>query len=198
MTTQPNRNIENSDLSLAMEKYAAGDQRAFSLVHRGMAPRLYAFLLRETRNEAQAEDLVQQTFLQVHSARSRYVPGTEVAPWLFSIARHLLIDARRRTRPSTSLSEDQDEGRTVPSELMCSASADEKLYSKQLESLLDNKLRAFPEKHRTLFRLVKIEGFSHAEAAESMGTTSSAVKVRMHRISRMILGDPAEYLSTAA
>jgi RNA polymerase sigma-70 factor (ECF subfamily) len=198
MTTQPNQNIENSDLSLAMEKYAAGDERSFSLVYRAMAPRLYAFLLRETHNEAQAEDLVQQTFLQVHCARSRYLPGTDVVPWLFSIARHLLIDARRRNRPSTSLSEDQDDGRLVPSELMCSASADERLYTKQLGSLLDTKLRAVPEKHRALFHMVKIEGFSHAEVAQSMGTTSSAVKVRMHRISRMILDESVEYLSTAA
>jgi RNA polymerase sigma-70 factor (ECF subfamily) len=198
MTTQANQNIENSDLTLAMEQYAQGDQRSFSLVYRAMAPRLYAFLLRETRNEAQAEDLVQQTFLQVHCARSRYLPGTDVVPWLFSIARHLLIDARRRARPSVSLSADQDEGRAVPSELMSSGSAEEKVYTKQLGSLLDSKLRAVSEKHRTLFRLVKLEGFSHAEAAESMGTTSSAVKVRMHRMSRMILGDSEECLSTAA
>jgi RNA polymerase sigma-70 factor (ECF subfamily) len=198
MTTQPNQNIENSDLSLAMEQYARGDQRSFSLVYRAMAPRLYAFLLRETRNEAQAEDLVQQTFLQVHCARSRYLPGTDVAPWLFAIARHLLIDARRRARPTTSLSADQEEGRPVPTELMSSVGADEQLYSKQLGALLDDKLRAIPEKHQVAFRLVKLDGLSHAEVAETMGTTTSAVKVRIHRISRMILDESAEYLSTAA
>src|SRR5678815_4645385 len=119
MTTQPNQHHESNDLSQAMLRYAQGDERSFSLIYRAMAPRLYAFLLRETRNAAQAEDLVQQTFLQLHAARSRYLPGTDVTPWLFSIARHLLIDARRRSRPCVSLSADQEEGRPVPSELMC-------------------------------------------------------------------------------
>ena len=159
MTTQPNQHHESNDVSQAMARYAQGDERSFSLVYRAMAPRLYAFLLRETKNAAHAEDLVQQTFLQVHCARSRYLPGTDVAPWLFSIARHLLIDLRRRSRLSTSLS-DQEETHTVPAELMSSACADERLYSKQLGSMLETSLRSVPEKHRVAFRLVKLDGLA--------------------------------------
>ena len=116
-----------------------------------------------------------QTFLQVHCARSRYLPGTDVAPWLFAIARHLLIDLRRRAKPSKSLSADYEEGSALPSELISSRGADEDLYSKQLGSLLDHKLRAVSEKHRVAFRLVKLDGLSHAEVAETMGTTPAAV-----------------------
>lgn len=186
MTNQPEQQ-ETNDLSAAMARYAGGDERAFSEIHRAMAPRLYAFLLRQTKNQANAEDLVQQTFLQVHAARSRYLPGTDIVPWFFAVARHLLIDLRRRTKPSTPLSVDQDEGRALPSELVSDGGAAEQFYSKQLESLLDTQLRSMPEKHRVAFRLVKLEGLSHAEAAETLGTTSTALKVRIHRISRMLL-----------
>jgi RNA polymerase sigma-70 factor (ECF subfamily) len=195
--SQIDQQHETNDLAAAMGLYATGDARAFSLVYRAIAPRLYAFLLRETKNPAQAEDLVQQTFLQVHCARSRYMPGTDITPWFFSIARHLMIDMRRRARPSTSLS-DQEEGRALPSELMSNHGADEQFYSKQLGTLLDSKLSSVPEKHRVAFKLVKLDGFSHAEVADTMGTTSNAVKVRIHRISRMLLEESAETLGTAA
>jgi RNA polymerase sigma-70 factor, ECF subfamily len=175
------------DLAATMERYANGDDRAFSHIHRAMAPRLFAFLLRETRNRALAEDLVQQTFLQVHCARARYLPGTDIVPWFFAIARRLLIDSRRRNRPSTSLSTSPDEVRALPRALVNHRSADDELYSKQLESILDRSLQQIPEKHRVAFQLVKLGGLSHSEAADTLGTTSTAVKVRIHRVSRMLL-----------
>ena len=60
----------------AMERYAAGD--AFVLVYDELAPRLFGFLLRKSRNAARAEHLLQQTFLRIHRARSRFIPGSEV------------------------------------------------------------------------------------------------------------------------
>jgi len=77
-----------------MARYAAGDDTAFPELYRLLAPRLHAFLGRRLRNPSQAEDVLQQTFLQIHAARSRFSPGSEVMPWAFAIARRLLIDGR--------------------------------------------------------------------------------------------------------
>ncbi len=86
--------------SAAMDRYACGEDAAFSSVYDLLAPRLSAFLLRRTGDRARAEDLVQQTFLQMHCARRHFAPGTAVAPWAFAIARRLLIDGARRERPA--------------------------------------------------------------------------------------------------
>src|SRR5438067_2388234 len=85
-----------SAANVAMDRYASGDDTAFGLVYDALAPRLYPFLLRKTRDPSRAEDLVQQTFLQMHCARETYVTGADVLPWAFAIARRLAIDAFRK------------------------------------------------------------------------------------------------------
>jgi RNA polymerase sigma-70 factor (ECF subfamily) len=84
--------------SAAMDRYAGGDNAAFGELYDLLAPRLFGFVVRQTRDRARAEDLVQQTFLQMHCARDSYVTGADVMPWAFAIARRLAIDAFRRTK----------------------------------------------------------------------------------------------------
>ena len=81
-----------------MERYAAGDDAAFPSVYDAVAPRLYGYLLRQTRDRARAEDLLQQTMLHIPRARVRFIAGAEVMPWAFAIARRLLLDWLRRNR----------------------------------------------------------------------------------------------------
>ena len=81
--------------SAAMDRYACGQDAAFSDLYDLLAPRLSAFIGRRTRDRALAEDLVQQTFLQMHTARSHFCSGADVTPWAFAIARRLLIDTIR-------------------------------------------------------------------------------------------------------
>ena len=90
------RSNANASLDAAMDRYARGDDTAFGEIYDKLAPRLYGFLLRHTRDRAKAEDVVQQTMLQIHRARGRFQPGAEVTPWAFAIARRLLIDQHRR------------------------------------------------------------------------------------------------------
>src|SRR5512133_3762848 len=80
----------------AMERYACGDDAAFVEIYDEMAPRLHRFALRWTRSRSTAEDTVQQTLLQIHAARQRFIVGSAVVPWAYAIARRLLIDVRRR------------------------------------------------------------------------------------------------------
>ena len=76
----------------AMDRYACGDEAAFVELYDELAPRLHRFALRWTRSRSAAEDTVQQTLLQIHAARHRFVRGSAVVPWAYAIARRLLID----------------------------------------------------------------------------------------------------------
>ena len=178
---------ERTQADSAMERYAAGDNAAFERVYDALAPRLYGYLLRQTHDRARAEDLLQQTLLQMHRARDRFVPGAEVTPWAFAIARRLLIDTLRRGRREV-LTEDgePDAGSSAD------PGADEHVAAAELEARVRRELARLPASQRAAFELVKSEGLSMAEAAAVLGTTTTAVKLRAHRAYaalRMALGD---------
>src|SRR5262245_56647836 len=81
-----------------MNRYARGDNSAFSDLYRLLAPRIYGFLLRQTRDPVKSEDLLQQMMLQLHCVRDRFLSGSAVTPWAFAIARRILIDNHRGAR----------------------------------------------------------------------------------------------------
>lgn len=162
-----------------MTRYAAGDDSAFGEVYDLLAPRLHRFLLRHTRDASRSEDLVQQTLLQMHRARGRFIPGAEVTPWAFAIARRLLIDGARRGRREvlgTELDASHDVAAAAPD-----VAADDLVAARQLAERLSVELARLPDAQRTAFELVKQEGLSLAEAAQVLGTTVAAVKLRAHR-----------------
>jgi len=163
----------------AMDRYAQGDDRAFSELYDSLAPRLFGYLLRQTKNNARAEDLVQQTFLQMHCARGRFIPGANVVPWAFAIARRLLIDNVRRSGREVSLELREEAG--APPPVSTAMAQDEVVHSKQLALSIERELSRLPDAHREAFELIKTEGLTLAEAAQVLGTTVAAVKLRAHR-----------------
>src|SRR6185503_16149038 len=87
-----------SAVDLAMNRYSAGDERAFALLFSELGPRLRAFLRRMSGSVALADDLTQETFLRMHHARGAFCAGKPVAPWAFAIARNCYISHTRSAR----------------------------------------------------------------------------------------------------
>ena len=96
--------------SAAMERYASGADEALGEVYDSVAPKLLRFFLRQTRDAALADDLLQQTFLNMHCARATFRKGADVIPWAFAIGHRLLIDEVRRRRRRPILQADDDSG----------------------------------------------------------------------------------------
>ena len=132
--------VPRSEADIAMERYASGDDAAFALVYDGLASRLYGFLLRQTRDKARAEDILQQTLLQIHRARARFLPGAEVTPWAFAIARRLLVDSLRRGKREVLT----DDGELDPGKDRGPA-ADELVQARELAERIDAVLARLPE-----------------------------------------------------
>ena len=181
VTEQRNRKADPASalLDAAMDRYARGDNSAFEEIYDGLAPRLQSFLLRYTTDRARAEDVVQQTMLQIHRARGRFTLGGQVVPWAFAIARRLLIDQHRRGGREV-LAPTGDDSLT---QLLAAvdARADDVVIAKQVAGKLAEELARLPENQRVAFELIKQEGLSVAEAAQVLGTTVAAVKLRAHR-----------------
>jgi RNA polymerase sigma-70 factor, ECF subfamily len=181
---------ETAGVDAAMERYAAGDDAAFAELYDHLAPRLFGYLLRQTKDRARAEDLVQQTLLQMHAARGRFLPGAEVTPWAFAIARRLMIDGIRRGKREV-LRADGTEG-DAHEPIAADDAADDVVQAQQLAGRLQEELARLPENQRVAFELIKQEGLSVVQAAQVLGTTVTAVKLRAHRAYealRGILGD---------
>ena len=165
-------------LEALMERYVEGDAAAFEELYREVSPRLFALLLRMTRDRASAEDLLQTVFTKVHRARGAYLQGAPVMPWLVAIARHAFYDQDRRRK--TRREHLSDDG-SVP-EHAGGALGDQV----EAADLVDNALGALPPKLRDAVLLTKLEGMSVAEAADVLGTTSAAIKLRVHRARKII------------
>jgi RNA polymerase sigma-70 factor, ECF subfamily len=169
----------------AMERYARGDETAFADVYDAIAPRLLALLRKATRDPCTAEDLMQQTLLHMHRARASFIPGAPVMPWACAIARRLVMDSARRRRLERRLFSETpaDDDRMTYDPTAGTAAADDILHTRRLASLIQQRIDALPELQRTAYRLLRQEGLTLKLAAERLGTSVTAVKLRVHRAS---------------
>jgi RNA polymerase sigma-70 factor (ECF subfamily) len=173
----------------AMDRYAAGDDAAFSELYDALSPRLLAFLVRRTRDSELAADLLQQTFLQMHCARRHFTPKAEVLPWAFAIARRLVIDRVRKAQHEPTRSSEpsfppgavDDDASRLAETASPEGGPDSAIERAQVARRIDRELARLPHAHREAFELVKRDELSMAEAAQVLGTTVAAVKLRAHR-----------------
>lgn len=160
----------------AMDRFAVGEDEAFGTLYQTLAPRIYRYLLRRTQDVARAEDLTQQTMLQIHRKRALFARGAEVGPWAFTIARRFLIDSARKQRRETAGRES-----LLRSEPVAQPAGDEMLRAKELAHAIARELARLPLQQRVAFQMIKLDGLSVREVATQLGTSVNAVKLRAHR-----------------
>src|SRR6185295_19153686 len=86
---------EDPALSILMGAYQGGSVDAFNRLHDAIASDLKTFLTRLSRDPTRADDLLQETFLQLHRSRATHSPGQPVRPWVFAIAKRVFLMYRR-------------------------------------------------------------------------------------------------------
>jgi RNA polymerase sigma-70 factor (ECF subfamily) len=148
---------------------------------------LYRTALRMTRSEAEAEDLVQETYIRAFRFRAQFTPGTNLKAWLFRILTNTFINEYRRkaARPETTELDDVDESilyRHMREVSPGSSSPDPEaeVIDNALSSEVKEALEALPEKFRTTL-LLDVEGFSYKEIAEMLEIPIGTVMSRLHR-----------------
>jgi RNA polymerase sigma-70 factor (ECF subfamily) len=171
------RETQSVDLAQAaleglMEAYVNGNAAAFELLYQRISGRLFGYLLRLTRHRERAEDLLQTTFSKLHRARAAYLVGAPLLPWVFAIARRTFLDEQRRMKHRK---EDLSADGTLPEPRVVQHEPVE------LSAALESALQSLPETYREAIVLTKITGLSVADAAQVLGSTPSAVKLRVHR-----------------
>jgi RNA polymerase sigma-70 factor (ECF subfamily) len=154
-----------------MAAYIAGEEQAFDELFRRYAPALLRALSR-TVSPADAGDIVQQTFLQLHRCRNDFKPGLGVRPWIYTIAYNLLRKhAKKRGRANEVLVD------SVPAV----QPAVESWEAIDLAHQVRSALAELPFDQQRVIALHWFEGLPYDRIAETMGASLSAVKVRAHR-----------------
>ena len=152
------------------------------------AQQLYAAAMRMTRNPADAEDLVQETFLKAYRAYHTYTEGTNLKAWLYRILTNTYINryrklSRRPTEVDLGEVEDLYLYRRVSTEgtREASRSAEEEVLSGFVDSDVKQAIEALPEHFRLPVLLADVEGFSYKEISDIMDVPIGTVMSRLHR-----------------
>jgi RNA polymerase sigma-70 factor (ECF subfamily) len=163
------------ELDALMRRYLEGRIEAFDGLYDALAGRLRGYLLSLCRDASLADDLLQETFLQVHRSRRTYAPGRPVTPWIFAIARHVYLMNRRSTgrrlRFEERVSADARSSDAARDDLRALADVDEVRHA----------LRAIPADQREALLMHHVQGWSFAEIAGRLGIRINAAKTRAFR-----------------
>ncbi len=167
------------------ERVRAGDQAAFSEIYAAFFPRVYAFIYKRIRDQAEAEDLTQETFVQLYRSLPSYEGRSSLLTWTFGIAHNVCSRYFRHCSRWMVGPRDAREIEDHPSDAAIESRIDATHLLERCDEVLENGRRSA---HREIFRLRYAESQSIRSIAQQVGKSSEAVKVSLRR-SRNLLVD---------
>jgi len=177
--------VEDID-SHCLRATAAGDRAAFaSLVDRWQA-RLINYFYRSVGNRADAEDLAQDTLVDLYRNAHRYEARGSFSAYLFTLARRRMIDRFRKQarRPLDFID---------PTDVSMQQQAEDTDPSREIEEAFHTALAGLPEKHREAILLLQQQGLAYEEIAATMNASLSAVKTWIHRARAQLREELKDY-----
>lgn len=165
---------DDGHLESLMSAIRGGSQSALGRLMDHLWPELVRYAARQLGDVELARDIVQETFIQVWERRRAWTPRGSARAYLFRIARHLVIDEKRRQRVRWRwLARQRQRNSPRP------ATPAEELDAKLLAEALESAVAALPNRRREVFELVVLRGLSYAEVAAVMGISAQTVANQM-------------------
>lgn len=161
-----------SKLETLMALYQQGDSAAASALVDHVSPQLYRFFAAQMSSRAEADDLLQETWLRVHRVRHTYRTGEPALPWFYAIARHIRVDHYRKLV------------RNAAGERELMATAKEAVTMPEVAGQTDDVavlLAPLSESQREVLEMLKVAGMSLEEVARATSSTVGSVKQKAHR-----------------
>jgi RNA polymerase sigma-70 factor, ECF subfamily len=196
--------VEPTDMDL-VRRAKAGELDAFEALTTRYEQRVFSLALRMLRQEQDAEDVTQQTFLSALESLNGFRAEASFATWLFRIATHAALKIIRKRKGLETISldagpESADSPDAVPHPEFIAdwrQSPEQLVQKREIQRLLDEALAGLDEKHRLVFLLRDVEGLSIKETSDALGLSEANTKVRLLRARLQLreqltrtLGDP--------
>ena len=167
----------------------AGETALFELLMRRYNQRVYRVARGILRNDAEAEDVMQDAYVRAYQHLSQFAGRAKFSTWLVRIAVHEAL-ARVQRRSRFESIEEEPEGVGKMSVLVSNRPDPEKSAANaQTSVLLESAILALPESYRTVLMMRDVEEMSTAETAECLEITEENVKTRLHRAHAMLRRD---------
>jgi RNA polymerase sigma-70 factor (ECF subfamily) len=159
---------------------------------------LYGAAMRMTKNPADAQDLVQETFVKAYAAFGQFTQGTNLKAWLYRILTNTYINIYRKKQrePYQGTIDDLEDWQLGGAEsrtASASRSAEAEAIDRMPDSAVKDALQAIPEDFRLAVYLADVEGFAYQEIADIMKSPIGTVMSRLHRGRRLLRDLLADY-----
>jgi RNA polymerase sigma-70 factor (ECF subfamily) len=185
-------NDEGTELQELSSRAAAGDQSAFRALVDETHGVAYRLALRMVGSNAEAEDVVQETYVRVWKGLSKIRDHGAVLGWICSVTRNVAVDRIRyqRRRKADSLDREVAEGMGPLVDTIASddSGPEEAASSEQFRSAVREMVASLKEKHRTVLLLREVDGMSYEELSEALGIPVGTVESRLHRARKELAG----------
>src|ERR687888_369220 len=175
-----------------VERVRAGETSLFEILMRRHNQRIYRVARAVVRDENDAEDVMQQAYLNSFMHLNQFQDRSQFSTWLTRIALHEALARRRKWRPDES-PEEVMETLTSPQ-----PDPERQAYAAELKGLLEAAVDSLPESYRLVFMLREIEGLSTSETAAGLDLGDEAVKTRLHRAKAMVRSAIAERMGASS
>ena len=167
---------EEQRLVTLMGAYQDGDLGAFERLYAALAPHLRRYFCKVFRDLSSVDDLMQETFLEMHRSRRTYAAPLPVRPWAFGVARNVLARRRRAARLQQQHAQLAADGHEAASVSACGSEVID----------IEHALAALPAKNRDSWLLHHLFGFNFDSIAAQLGITVVAAKLRSSRATRAL------------
>lgn len=160
---------------------------------------VYRFALSLTRDESDADDIVQDTFLRAFRSWHTYMPGSDCRRWLFTICRNVFLRSRERARPTVELEATEVDAAVAESVYASGVKEgfDDIFARLDLAPAISRALATVPEPFRSTLIIVDVEDQSYETAAELLGVPIGTVRSRLFRGRRLMQEQLLTYATDA-
>ena len=169
-----------------VQRIVGGEQHLFDVVVLRHSRRLFRLVVSILRNEAEAEDVVQDAFLSAYQHLAQFAGRAKFSTWLSRIALHRAFAVGARHGRDVSLDEEYDSEhpvRVVPDH---SPGPEQRVYFNEVASLLGAAVAELPESYRSVLIMREVEEADTSVTARKLGISKANVKVRLHRARAMV------------
>ena len=180
--------LDKSDIVLAV-KAQKGDREAFGVLVENFQTRIYSFCYQFFRDRDIATEMTQETFLRAYRYIKKYDSKRKFSTWIYSIAKNICIDEKRKMDRSKTVPIDDVNPSTIQSSRQSYHLKDPSQITLHLEDrmLLEEAIAELPEKYRAAIILCYFQELPYQEIADVLGLSLNLVKVRIFRAKKQLL-----------